>query len=208
MSRHLWRIISVVRTSLWVDWIFHYRLRTHSVWTVSDLTGKWGWRKLIRLRGILQQFIEYKIGSGASFSLWHDLWHELGPLILRFSMEPRHTNTRPSTFLNTVIMEGSWCWQSISNMESVEITHSLPIIYGGQDRIVWTAPGGTFSPASAYAIFHPPGPTVGWSSLLLGTFKIPRHRFILWLAILERRTGPENALGGSVKAINAVNKTI
>ncbi|KAL0444965.1 UNVERIFIED_CONTAM: hypothetical protein Slati_2219200 [Sesamum latifolium] len=53
MSRHLWRIILADRTSLWVDWIFHYRLRTHSVWTVSDRSGSWGWRKLIRLREIL-----------------------------------------------------------------------------------------------------------------------------------------------------------
>ncbi|KAL0303424.1 UNVERIFIED_CONTAM: hypothetical protein Sradi_6210500, partial [Sesamum radiatum] len=44
----------------------------------------------------------------------------------------------------------------------------------------------TFSPPSAYAIFRPPGPKVGWSSLLLGTFKIPQHRFILWLAILGK----------------------
>ncbi|KAL0455345.1 UNVERIFIED_CONTAM: hypothetical protein Slati_0873700 [Sesamum latifolium] len=101
-------------------------------------------------------------------------------------MGPRHTGTLPTAFLNTVIMEGAWCWPPITNMESVEITHSLPIIYGGEVRIVWTAPGGTFSPASAYAIFCPPGPTVGWSSLLLGTFKIPRHCFIFWLAILGK----------------------
>ncbi|KAL0386410.1 UNVERIFIED_CONTAM: hypothetical protein Slati_4557400 [Sesamum latifolium] len=47
-------------------------------------------------------------------------------------------------------------------------------------------PGGSFSSSAAYAIFSPPGPKVGWSSLLVGTFKIPRHRFILWLAILGR----------------------
>ncbi|KAL0455518.1 UNVERIFIED_CONTAM: LINE-1 retrotransposable element O protein [Sesamum latifolium] len=121
------------------------RLRTHSVWTVSDHTGSWGWRKLIRLRGILQQFVEYKIGSGASFSLWHDLWHELGPLILQFPMGPCHTDILPTAFLNTVIMEGAWCWPSITNMESVEITHSLPIIYGGEVRIgLYGLPQGGF----------------------------------------------------------------
>ncbi|KAL0449124.1 UNVERIFIED_CONTAM: hypothetical protein Slati_1468800 [Sesamum latifolium] len=101
-------------------------------------------------------------------------------------MGARHTDTLPTAFLNTVIMEGAWCWPPITNMESVEITPSLPIIYGGEVRIVWTAPGVTFSPASTYAIFHPPGPTVGWSSLLLGTLKIPWRRFILWLAILGK----------------------
>ncbi|KAL0416338.1 UNVERIFIED_CONTAM: hypothetical protein Slati_3465700 [Sesamum latifolium] len=46
--------------------------------------------------------------------------------------------------------------------------------------------GTSFSSAAAYDVFHPPGPKVEWSSLLVGSLKIPRHRFILWLAILER----------------------
>ncbi|KAL0394851.1 UNVERIFIED_CONTAM: hypothetical protein Slati_4451300 [Sesamum latifolium] len=57
MSKHLWRVISADRKSLWVDWIFHYRLRSKSVWTVSDRTGSWGWRKLLRLRVRLQPFV-------------------------------------------------------------------------------------------------------------------------------------------------------
>ncbi|KAL2240863.1 UNVERIFIED_CONTAM: hypothetical protein Sindi_0727500, partial [Sesamum indicum] len=32
----------------------------------------------------------------------------------------------------------------------------------------------------------PPGPKVDWTSLLSGPLKIPRHMFILWLAILEK----------------------
>ncbi|KAL0444872.1 UNVERIFIED_CONTAM: hypothetical protein Slati_2209900 [Sesamum latifolium] len=47
-------------------------------------------------------------------------------------------------------------------------------------------PGGSFSSSAAYAVFSPPGPKVSWSSLLVGAFKIPQHRFILWLAILGR----------------------
>ncbi|KAL0439685.1 UNVERIFIED_CONTAM: LINE-1 retrotransposable element O protein [Sesamum latifolium] len=132
MGKKLWRIISADRTSLWVDWIFHYRLYYHSVWTVSDRTGSWGWQKLLRLRVLLQPFIEYKIGSGSSISLWHDPWHELGPLILRFPMGPRHTATLPTDLLNAVIMEGVWSWPLITNIESVEIIHSLRIIYGGR----------------------------------------------------------------------------
>ncbi|KAL0444904.1 UNVERIFIED_CONTAM: LINE-1 reverse transcriptase [Sesamum latifolium] len=49
MSRHLWRVIPADRSSIWVDWIFHYRLRDRSVWTVSDRTGSWGWQKLVPL---------------------------------------------------------------------------------------------------------------------------------------------------------------
>ncbi|KAL0444982.1 UNVERIFIED_CONTAM: hypothetical protein Slati_2220900 [Sesamum latifolium] len=67
-------------------------------------------------------------------------------------------------------------------MESIGITHSLPPIYGGNDRIQWTGPRGSFTSATAYDVLCPPGPKVGWSSLLLGTFKIPRSvLFYGWL---------------------------
>ncbi|KAL0439662.1 UNVERIFIED_CONTAM: hypothetical protein Slati_2449200 [Sesamum latifolium] len=55
-------------------------------------------------------------------------------------------------------MEGAWNWPPITNMESIEITHSLPTIHGGRDRILWIGPGGSFSSSAAYAIFSPPGP--------------------------------------------------
>ncbi|KAL0439877.1 UNVERIFIED_CONTAM: hypothetical protein Slati_2470700 [Sesamum latifolium] len=138
MSRHLWELILGDRSSLWVDWIMHYRLRQYSVWTVGDRSGSWGWRKLIRLRGVIRPFIEYRIGSGTSFLLWHDPWHEMGPLLTRFPLGPRHTSTLPMALLSRVIVEGVWRWP--------------------QRRV----------------------------SLLLGAFKIPRHRFILWLAILGK----------------------
>ncbi|KAL0444899.1 UNVERIFIED_CONTAM: hypothetical protein Slati_2212600 [Sesamum latifolium] len=169
-----------------VNWIMHYRLREHSVWTVGDCSGSWGWRKMIRLRGVIRPYIEYRIGSGTSFLFWHDPWHEMGPLLTRFPLGPRHTSTLPMAHLSRVIVEGVWNWPPITNLESIEITHSLPVIHGGEDRIICRAKGGTFSSSVAYDMFHPPGPKVGWSSLLLGAFKIPRHRFILWLAILGK----------------------
>ncbi|KAL0455542.1 UNVERIFIED_CONTAM: hypothetical protein Slati_0893400 [Sesamum latifolium] len=71
-------------------------------------------------------------------------------------------------------------------MESIDITYALPTIHGGQDRVIWTGPRNSFSSAAAYDVFCPLGPKVEWSSLLVGSLKIPRHRFILWLAILGR----------------------
>ncbi|KAL0439828.1 UNVERIFIED_CONTAM: LINE-1 retrotransposable element O protein [Sesamum latifolium] len=144
-------------------------------------------RSVIALdHGVGGNWFDYGIGSGNTFSLWHDPWHELGPIILRFPLGPQHSSTSATALLSTVIVDGNWGWPSITNMESIEITHSLPLIHGGADRILWKGTGGSFSPAAAYDVFHPLGPKVGWSSLLVGTFKIPRHLFILWLAILGR----------------------
>ncbi|KAL0448195.1 UNVERIFIED_CONTAM: LINE-1 reverse transcriptase [Sesamum latifolium] len=67
MSKHLWRIIIQDRTSIWVEWILTVRLRTHSIWTVSDRVGSWGWRKPLIL-----PFIEYRVGNGEIFLVWQD----------------------------------------------------------------------------------------------------------------------------------------
>ncbi|KAL0286587.1 UNVERIFIED_CONTAM: Retrovirus-related Pol polyprotein from type-2 retrotransposable element R2DM [Sesamum radiatum] len=186
MSRHLWRIISHDSNSIWVSWILHYRLQESSVWTIRTRTGTWGWRKLIRLRDALRPHVHYQIGDGTSFSLWHDPWHPRGPLLPQFPLGPRHTALPPTAPLSAVISEDTWSWPHITDMESIDITHDLPAIHGGRDRIQWTGPRGSFSSAAAYDLFRPPGPTVGWSSLLVGTFHIPRHRFILWLALQGR----------------------
>ncbi|KAL0439676.1 UNVERIFIED_CONTAM: hypothetical protein Slati_2450600 [Sesamum latifolium] len=208
MSRHLWRVIVADRSSIWVDWIIHYQLRGTSIWTVSDRSGPWGWqklvrlryrkKKLVRLRVSLQPCLTYSVGSGNSFSLWHDPWHDLGPLILRFPLGPRHSATSSTAPLSMVIRDGKWHWPPITDMESIDITHSLSIIHGGQDRVIWTGPGTLFSSATAYDVFHPPGPKVEWSSLLVGSLKIPRHWFILWLAILGRLSTLVTALGHSL----------
>ncbi|KAL0346478.1 UNVERIFIED_CONTAM: hypothetical protein Scaly_1663800 [Sesamum calycinum] len=100
MSRHLWNVIQNNQSSIWVKWIVHTRLRHKSVWTVDEKGGSWGWRKLIRLRYALLPYIEFKIGDGESFSLWHDPWHSLDPLISRFSRGPGLTNTSVSAKLS------------------------------------------------------------------------------------------------------------
>ncbi|KAL0367293.1 UNVERIFIED_CONTAM: hypothetical protein Sradi_3619400 [Sesamum radiatum] len=145
---------------------FAGRTSNYSVWTISTRSGTWGWRKLIRLRDSLRPCITYRIGDGTSFSLWHDPWHARSPFISQFPLGPRHTSLPASAPLCMVILEENWNWPHVTNMESVDITHDLPTIHGGPDRILWTGPRGSFSAAAAYTVFCPPGPKVGWSSLL------------------------------------------
>ncbi|KAL0448909.1 UNVERIFIED_CONTAM: hypothetical protein Slati_1447300 [Sesamum latifolium] len=52
----------------------------------------------------------------------------------------------------------SWHWPPITDMESIDITHFLPTIHGGQDRVLWAGPEDSFSSAAAYDVFHPPDP--------------------------------------------------
>ncbi|KAL0342563.1 UNVERIFIED_CONTAM: hypothetical protein Scaly_1918900 [Sesamum calycinum] len=114
----LWNVIQNNQSSIWVKWIAHTRLRHKSVWTVDVKGGSWGWRKILRLRSALLPYIEFKIGDGESFSLWHDPWHSLGSLITRFPRGPGRTNIpRQQTLL---LVDGDWSWPPITDWNALK----------------------------------------------------------------------------------------
>ncbi|KAL0295157.1 UNVERIFIED_CONTAM: hypothetical protein Sradi_6849400 [Sesamum radiatum] len=68
-----------------------------------------------------------------------------------------------------------------------EIIANLPQIHPGEsDSIHWKLNAGCFNTAAVFSLLEPASPTVVWHVLLGGRFKIPRHTFILWLAIKGR----------------------
>ncbi|KAL0313714.1 UNVERIFIED_CONTAM: Retrovirus-related Pol polyprotein from type-2 retrotransposable element R2DM [Sesamum calycinum] len=121
------------------------RLRDCSIWTAKDNKGAWGWRKMLTLRHTLLSHIHFRIGDGTSFLLWHDPWHTLGPLISQFPRGPQMTNIEPLDKLSVVIKDGQWNWPLITDIACLEITHMLPPITEGQDRISWKSNNGSFN---------------------------------------------------------------
>ncbi|KAL2246304.1 UNVERIFIED_CONTAM: hypothetical protein Sindi_2898600, partial [Sesamum indicum] len=186
MSKRLCDIIQCDRTSIWVQRLYQDRLRDTSIWTVREHGGSWGWRKILRLRPFLRSIVDYQIGNGGRFFVWQDPWHHLGPLIERFPRGPGHLRLEESAKLSSVISAGEWQWPTITDFECLEITHNLPLILGGEDRVIWRCDEGQPTTQTLYRLFDPPEPKLGWSSLLSGSLKIPRHSFILWLAILGK----------------------
>ncbi|KAL2253043.1 UNVERIFIED_CONTAM: hypothetical protein Sindi_0099000 [Sesamum indicum] len=186
IAKKLCDVIRCDRTSIWVEWLKQTRLHNTSIWTINEKGGSWGWRKLLRLRSSILPMTEFLIGEGRSFYLWKDPWHHLGPLIARFPRGPSLLGLDESAKLQVVINEGQWQWPFITDLECMEIIYMLPRIHGGDDRINWRFLEGRPTTQSLYRLFCPPGPKVGWSSLLSGSLKISRHNFILWLAIQEK----------------------
>ena len=72
------------------------------------------------------------------------------------------------------------------DLECLQIIYTLPMIHGGEDRIIWRFPDGRPTAQALYRLLCPPGPKVGWTSLLSGSLKIPQYFFILWMAIQEK----------------------
>ncbi|KAL2252879.1 UNVERIFIED_CONTAM: hypothetical protein Sindi_0082600 [Sesamum indicum] len=186
MLKKLCDIIRCDRTSIWVEWLYHGRLRDTSIWSIREHGDSWGWRKILRLRVFLRSMVNYQIRDRRRFYLWQDPWHYLGPLRDTFPRGPRLLGIEESARLSTVISGGEWEWPLITDFERLEITHVLPMIHGGEDGIIWRFEQGHPTAQALYRLFDPIGPKVGWYSLLSGSLKIPRHLFILWLAILGK----------------------
>ena len=79
--RHIWNLFALVG-SIWVAWINENLLRGRSFWvTKISIKCSWGWRKLLKLRELITQFIRSSLGDEKKKKkLWLDWWHPDGIL--------------------------------------------------------------------------------------------------------------------------------
>ena len=62
VMQNIWAII-VNSGSLWIAWIREYVLNGRSLWNiVLTQSSSWCWKKLLKLRSLAHQFIEWKDG--------------------------------------------------------------------------------------------------------------------------------------------------
>ncbi|KAL0293096.1 UNVERIFIED_CONTAM: hypothetical protein Sradi_6956200 [Sesamum radiatum] len=124
--RQLWRLLQNDGTSIWVDWIQHNRLRHMTIWTFNRDTGSWGWKKMLKLRPLLQRGVIYKVGDGSSFKLWQDIWHDRGPLCLTYPRGPAVTGLPLSSTLSSVLQQNRWSWPASETQTLLKLCPSFP----------------------------------------------------------------------------------
>ncbi|KAK4383529.1 hypothetical protein Sango_2767100 [Sesamum angolense] len=81
-------------------------------------------------------------------------------------------------------------WQDAWDERDTDIigitSHLPPLQSSAADCISWRSSSGDFTFQAAVSLIQPTTPRVSWYVLLQGNFKIPRHGFILWMAILGK----------------------
>ncbi|KAF8081619.1 hypothetical protein N665_0874s0013 [Sinapis alba] len=77
----IWRIASS-RSSLWVKWIHCYLIQKGSFWSISanSRLGSWMWKKILGMRGLVQQFMRVEVNNGNHTSFWYEAWSQFGCL--------------------------------------------------------------------------------------------------------------------------------
>lgn len=191
MAFHLWSVV-VLRQSLWVKWIHTYRLKGRSFWEVKiPWDASWSWKKILGLRDDFRPFIRHSVGDGQSIWFWHDSWTGSGPLINFFSYrEISAMGFSGKERVADFYVNGQWKWPCGLLEKVPGCLEEGPLIDRNiEDKVFWRSRNGTrnsFKTSLVWKDIRIRGPRVQWHCLVWFSNCIPKHAFILWLAIRRK----------------------
>ncbi|GJT90625.1 RNA-directed DNA polymerase, eukaryota, reverse transcriptase zinc-binding domain protein [Tanacetum coccineum] len=144
------------------------------------------------LRDKVREHIWWKIGNGNSVSAWHDKWSNASPLSdivsarERFSAGLNNNNT-----VREIVGEEGWLWpeewlDSHPELQNVQI----PIFHSdSDDKAVWITNNGDVRKFEMKTVWNDlcnEGVDVEWYSMVWFPQLVPRHAFVMWLAVQRK----------------------
>lgn len=191
LVKNLWHVASD-KNSLWVKWVNTVKLKGRNVWAVNeDVNDSWSWRTILKIRDEVKEFCVMKVGNGCRTSVWFDNWSNIGPLHSIITHRDIY-NARMSTdmVLVELIRDGIWGWP-FEWYEKYPIFNQIQTVTfsDNSDELMWKSKKGitrNFSIKQVYNDLQVEEESVSWSKLVWYTQNIPKHTFILWLAIQNK----------------------
>ncbi|GAV90692.1 LOW QUALITY PROTEIN: zf-RVT domain-containing protein, partial [Cephalotus follicularis] len=164
--------------------IMSLRTRGESFWSILVRGNcSWSWRRILRTRHILTQYLIYDVNEGDRLSLWFDPWllgesikDKYGLRVIQDLGNPSHAR------VSSVLRDGRWVWPTTSweLLEISNISSHIPL-QTGSDSIHWMRRGLRFSCHEAWKAICTGFPKVNWAGLVWFPFSIPKHCFCVWL---------------------------
>ncbi|KAJ9566292.1 hypothetical protein OSB04_002258 [Centaurea solstitialis] len=191
VTKHIWDIVCK-RNSLWVSWIWRYRIMNTSFWTIRPRQN-WPWifRKILDVRESVRRFFIYQVGDGSSINAWEDRWFQQGPLSSLISYRRFHSlGFDASSVARDVILtcDGTWPIAWVQSNPTAFSTH-VPIVDEHlQDRLYWEGVNGMaqFSVKDAWFSLSGVSPNLTWTKYVWFKGNIPKHAFCMWTACFKR----------------------
>lgn len=208
LSKHVWNIVAR-RNSLWVKWVYAHRLcdrrmNERNFWDIPAAQDTcWSWRKILHYRDDLRDHIVSKLGDGSMTSVWFDNWFPDGPLCQFISKRDIYESDMNLTSkVADVVINGEWSWPEEWRDRFPVLFNTPPplLISNRKDMVLWKTNAGIIVPFSvkiACSDLIEDSPIVHWSKLVWFSQSIPRHSFILWLAISEKLRTQDRMVFGS-----------
>lgn len=192
MSTHLFHIVSN-KNNLWVKWIHEHRLRGRSFWEVKTSQNSSSvWKKLLLLRPIVRKFFYHQLGDGKNTSFWVDWWCSSGPLqALVQSVDIKDSGIGLYDSVADSVVGREWKWhqgwvQRCQPLMDIQVPNlhqnradRVCIKYNSSKLTEFTVKG-------MYEHLRDLGPVIPWTQAVWFYGNIPKHAFILWLAVLGR----------------------
>ncbi|GJS38908.1 copia protein [Tanacetum coccineum] len=189
-SRVLLDIEQLMRGFLWCQ-VDMRRGKAKVAWEDVPIRGNmvWGWRKVLQIRPIIQEFIWYRIGDGSKVSVWFNHWCLISPLSkIVLARDIHRAGFDISTMIKDLFNNGQWTWSHdwISKYPALAIIVVPNIVSNAVDELEWRDSSGTamdFSVLSVWECIHPRGDEITWCDVVWFLNCISRHAFHLWLVI-------------------------
>lgn len=98
------------------------------VWACRcPVDASWTWRKILKLRNVVIQFIRYIVGNGKGTFIWHDNWYPFCLLKLRFGTRVIYNAaSNEGTKLDGFVTMYGWNMPCAISYELIIISNSLP----------------------------------------------------------------------------------
>ena len=192
IMKHLWNV-AAKKDTLWVKWISVEKLKGRSIWEGSiDKKNSIGWNNILKLREKIRIHVGYKIGNGKSISAWHDRWCNESPLSDFISArELYNARFNGDCTVDKIISNGIWSWPDdwfikFPNLRNIQIP---TLLNDTRDKVEWITNNGLRTEFATKVVWKDlccSGNKVIWNDLVWFSQSIPKHSFILWMAIKGR----------------------
>lgn len=190
--------------SLWVAWykkeVLNGSLR--NFW-IRKPNQKYSWlaNKLLKLRGVVYNWIKVKVGNGENTRFWTDHWTPFGCLEEFLSPSvARRMGVPANATLREIYLDGNWIIRSprTDNQLQVQAYLSNLKMTEEEDTDEWTVDGThlqKYNTGLIYGTLKNHAPLVPWFQTIWCKGGIPKHNFLAWLFVLNRCPTRDRLLG-------------
>ncbi|GJX65786.1 RNA-directed DNA polymerase, eukaryota, reverse transcriptase zinc-binding domain protein [Tanacetum coccineum] len=152
----------------------------------------WNLKQILRLRDSIRRNVGYKIGNGRGCFIWYDRWHSNGPICRLISNDViKSSGFNLNAKVADLVSNNNWNWPNDWSVRFKEVL-DVPVPVLDQDRddmALWFDKQNVevrFSVKEVWTVLRPDVPKVLWHKHVWFSQCIPRHSFILWMAIKGR----------------------
>lgn len=175
-----------------VKWVNRVKLKQRNIWDIEAERGdSWSWKRFLGLRDKMKPFVWHELGNGLNTSIWFDKWDVKGPLSMfitsRDIYDARFSNDAK---VADMVVDGRWIWPDDWWIKFPILNEiQVPKLSQSYDKVVWLDSDNIkskFSIKGVWKSMRYEHPKVDWYKTVWFSQCVPRHAFIMWLALHNR----------------------